>query len=221
MANFTIKCDPNRVTKELDNTQKMVVRNLLEITAKYLKVGSEILKSKMSDAYSGGARTASGSIAEISGNLKKSVRVIPPQVTTNEVRGSIAIGDSSTPYAGALIGSPRGKATVITPKNAKALAIPTKFARTSKGVPRGPAYLGGVPNPIWGITFVANNMIFGYQRGTTRKYAQPVPLFILKKSIVVKTKIDPKEDVVNVIIPQIRAEVRKLIKSGSRTTGSY
>jgi hypothetical protein len=216
MANFTLKCDPNRVTKELDNTQKMVVRNLLEIVTRNLTQGAELLKSKMKESYSGGTRTAPGSLAEISGKLIRSVRVVPPQVTTDTVKGNIAVGDHSTPYAGVLIGSPRGKETEITPKNAKALAIPTKFARTSKGVPRG-----GPLDPMWGITFIANNMIFGYQRGTSRQYAKPVPLFILKKSVVVKTKIDLKEDVLNIIIPQIRTEVRKLFKSGDRTIGTY
>ena len=221
MANFTIKCNPNKVTKELDNSQKKIVQNLREIVTKYLKVGETLLKSKMSDSYSGGARTAPGSVAHISGKLIKSVRIIPPQVTITEVKGGIAIGDTTTPYAKVLIGSPRGKATTITPKNAKALAIPTKFARTAKGVPRGPAAIDGVPNPIWGITFIANSMIFGYQRGTKRQYARPVPLFILKKSVVVKTKIDPKVDVINIIVPQIRTEVRKLIKTSGKTAGSY
>ena len=216
MANFTIKCNPNRVTKELDNSQKKIVQNLREIVTKYLKVGETLLKSKMSASYSGGARTAPGSVAHISGKLIKSVRIIPPQVTITEVKGGIAIGGTTIPYAKVLIGSPRGKATTITPKNAKALAIPTKFARTAKGVPRG-----GPLDPIWGITFIANSMIFGYQRGTKRQYARPVPLFILKKSVVVKTKIDPKVDVINIIVPQIRTEVRKLIKTSGKTAGSY
>jgi hypothetical protein len=107
----------------------------------------------------------------------------------------------------------------IRPKNKRFLAIPTDFAKTPAGVAKG-----GPLDPIWGPTFINKGVIFGYQggqRGTTEgvrqraaagqtvKKGESIPLFILKKSVVVKRRIDPHIDLVLWARPKFLADLKK------------
>ena len=205
MATITVKCDPGKVIKGIDNLKKGVVRNLLNLTRKYLRMGADILKTRHMSG------TSPTSVATMTGKLKRSVKVIEPEISGDKITGGISIGDSSTPYARVHVGSPRGKTTTIKASPGKALAIPTKFAKTARGVPRGKPL-----DPIWGITFIAQNMIWGYKRGTKREYVQPKPLFILTQVVRQRTRIDPKEDVVKVILPPLRQELKMLVRASGR-----
>jgi hypothetical protein len=208
MATITVKCNPGKVVKGLDTFKKGVIRNLITIARKYLRMGVQDLKIKHMSGP-----TSPTSVKSLTGALKRSVHIIEPTLTGQKITGGITIGDKDTPYVRVHVGSPRGKETVIKAAPGKALAVPTKFAMTAKGKPRGKPL-----DPIWGITFIASNMIWGYQRGTKREYAHPKPLFILKKSVVERTRIDPKEDFVKVILPPLRKELKMLVKT-SRSAG--
>jgi hypothetical protein len=146
--------------------------------------------------------------------------VIEGRLEGNKIIGGIAIGQSSVPYTKVHVNRPRGKETIIRPVNKTFLTVPTDYAKTAAGRPRGPAYKGGKPNPIWGITFIAGGMIFGYKRGTKRKYANPVPLFILKRSVKIQSRVDPREDFIKVILPGMMKEIRQIVRASKKVGSS-
>jgi hypothetical protein len=122
----------------------------------------------------------------------------------------------------------------ITPIKAKMLAIPLAAAKTGAGVARS-----GPTSGIWGPTKcfrskAGNLIIWGYQvgksaMGTRQKtvtggqgnavslsYAKKAmnrgtltPLFVLKESVVIKRRIDPKVDIVQWAKPVLTEELKK------------
>jgi hypothetical protein len=63
-------------------------------------------------------------------------------------------------------------------------------------------------------------MIFGYKRGTKRKYANPVPLFILKRSVKIQSRVDPREDFIKVILPGMMKEIRQIVRASKKVGSS-
>jgi len=116
------------------------------------------------------------------------------------VGGSLVAGvNAGTAYARTHIGR-RGKKTVIRPKNSRYLTIPLDAAKTKAGVARGSARSG-----VFGDTFVmkskkGNLLIMGkrrFQKGKNagETHGNLVPLFVLKKSVTVRARVDPSKRV--------------------------
>ena len=212
---ITITSDPTKAIKGLSNLKGTLVRGILNIALRHFRAGAQKFKRKH---FRG--PTSPTSVRSLSGRLLNSVVVIEPRFENNKITGGISVGQEAVPYTKVHVNSPRGKITTIKPVKAKALTIPTDFAKTSAGRPRGPAFIGGRPNPIWGVTFVAGGMIFGYKRGTKRKYANPVPLFILKKQVKIPSRVDPKEDFIKVVLPDMMKEIRQLVRTSTKVGSS-
>lgn len=210
---ITVTSDATKAVAGLNRLGGRLMRGALNIALRHLRAGAQKFKR---EHFSG--PTSPTSVRSLSGRLRSSIYVIEPKIEGNKlVVGGISIGQGSIPYTRVHVGSPRGQITEIVPKKAKALTIPTRFAKTSAGRPRGPAFKGGKPNPIWGITFIAGGMIFGYSRGTKRKYANPVPLFILKKQVSIPSRVDPREDFIKVVLPGIKKDLRQLVRTAAKS----
>ncbi|MBU4356587.1 MAG: hypothetical protein KJ822_14795, partial [Proteobacteria bacterium] len=112
-------------------------------------------------------------------------------------------------YAWIHIG-PAGSQVTIRPKNKKFLAIPLAAAKTAAGVARG-----GPLSGIWGPTFIAKGIIFGFSGGTkTTQSKTPIPLFVLKRSVVVPRRIHPKEHLLDWAKPKFLADLSQIVKVG-------
>jgi hypothetical protein len=149
------------------------------------------------------------SLARRSGSLARSIRPEPAMP-----EGGTLI--SAKLYAGAIYAKshfgPRGSSITIRPTKKQYLAIPLSAAKTAAGVARG-----GPLDGIWGKTFIAKGIIFGYSGGTkASRSAEPIPLFVLKKSVVIKRRIDPKMDMIQWAKPVFTEELKKagLLKVG-------
>ena len=53
-------------------------------------------------------------------------------------------------------------------------------------------------------------MIFGFKKGTKKEYQSPIPLFVLKRSVVVPRRVDPDVHLLNWIKPQFIADLAKV-----------
>ena len=206
-GNITLSLDPSGVIDSLDKYQKNVIRNMVGLVRSYIKKAELKLKTQ----HMSGRGT--NSVGVVTGKLRRSVKSIPPVFIGDEILGGINIGNAETPYADTHIGV-RGSTVTITPKTKMALAIPLPLARTAGGVPRG-----GPRDPIWGATFIMQGIIWGFQRGTKREYARPMPLFALKQSVVVRRRIDPDVDIVQFFKPQMEAEAKQILESASVVGG--
>jgi hypothetical protein len=61
---------------------------------------------------------------------------------------------------------------------------------------------GGPLDGIWGQTFIAKGVIFGFSGGTKASASKvPIPLFALKRSVSIPRRVDPKAD----LIPWIKS----------------
>ena len=96
----------------------------------------------------------------------------------------------------------------IRPKNTKFLAIPLAAAKTAAGVPRGRPLDG-----IWGPTFIAQGVIFGFSGGTKgTQSVKPIPLFALKRSVVVPRRVDPKKHLLDWVKPAFVQDLSQVVK---------
>lgn len=133
---------------------------------------------------------------------------VTPQVSGNRIAGGISVGEVYGPIH---IG-PRGTSQEIRPTKAQFLAIPLDAAKTGAGVARGKPR-----DALWGPTFIAkskagNLIIFGYSGGTkASKSDTPIPLFVLKKSVVIPRRIDPYEDLLKQVKPGFIADLQKIM----------
>lgn len=148
-------------------------------------------------------KKATKSVRKQSGKLQKSI------LTTKATQGpnstAVASFTISSRYAGVHIGK-RGSSTRITGRRGN-LAIPTKFARSSSGVPLGT----GPKDPRFNIKFVAktrtgSKVLFGTRGGG----GKTLPLFTLVKSVVVPVRVDINQDIV---LPAQRL-YKRLVKEG-------
>uniref|UniRef100_A0A7V4G8Q0 Tail protein n=1 Tax=Desulfobacca acetoxidans TaxID=60893 RepID=A0A7V4G8Q0_9BACT len=142
-------------------------------------------------------------LARRSGTLARSTRPLKVRVEGSKVTGGLAFGAE---YAGVHIG-PGGSQVTIRPKNKKFLAIPLPAAKTAAGVPRG-----GPLDGIWGPTFIAKGVIFGFKKGTKREHKNPIPLFVLKRSVVVPRRVDPKGHLLDWVKPAFVQDLSQLVK---------
>jgi hypothetical protein len=135
--------------------------------------------------------TGSTSVRKQSGKLRKNISFTKavPKKTLFGKDSAQAQFKFETKYAKVHIGK-KGKKTTIRPKRSRFLAIPTRFARRSSGVP-----LGGPRDPRWGNTKVINKIIFGQTGKTARTFK---PLFVLREKVVVPVRVDVKTQIVKV-----------------------
>jgi len=162
--------------------------------------------------------TTDNALGKRSGTLSREIIPTPAHSEMGTPMVITATVHAGVKYATVHFG-PRGTSVTIRPKNKQFLAIPTDFAKTPAGVAKG-----GPLDPIWGPTFVNKGVIFGYQggqRGVTEgvrqraaagqavKKGEIIPLFILKKSVVVKRRIDPHIDLVLWAKPKFLADLKK------------
>jgi hypothetical protein len=148
--------------------------------------------------------TAADRLGRRTGALARSTRPLPVQMVGSKVTGGLAFGAE---YAGVHIG-PAGSQVTIRPKNKKFLAIPLAAAKTAAGVARG-----GPLDGIWGPTFIAKGIIFGFSGGTKgTQNKTPIPLFVLKRSVVVPRRVHPKEHLLDWAKPQFMADLSKIVK---------
>jgi len=142
-------------------------------------------------------------LARRSGTLARSTRPLKVRVEGSKVTGGLAFGAD---YAGVHIG-PAGSQVTIRPKNKKFLAIPLPAAKTAAGVPRG-----GPLDGIWGPTFIAKGVIFGFRKGTKKEHKNPMPLFVLKRSVVVPRRVDPKAHLLDWVKPAFVQDLSQIVK---------
>jgi hypothetical protein len=148
--------------------------------------------------------TGSDRLARRSGTLARSTRPVKARLEGSKVTGGLAFGAK---YAGVHIG-PGGSQVTIRPKNKKFLAIPLPAAKTAAGVPRGRPLDG-----IWGPTFISKGVIFGFSGGTKgTQSATPIPLFVLKKSVVVPRRVDPKKHLLDWVKPAFVQDLSQVVK---------
>ena len=134
-------------------------------------------------------RTGKRSVRTQSGKLKSSI------ITTKAVRGPnstvVATFTISSKYAKVHIGK-HGAVTRISARRNN-LAIPTKFARSPSGVPLG----SGPRDPRFNMKFTAitrkgSKVMFGTKSGGKKI----LPLFTLRQSVIVPTRVDITQDIV-------------------------
>lgn len=148
--------------------------------------------------------TAADRLARRSGTLARSTRPLKVRVEGSKVVGGLAFGAK---YAKVHIG-PGGSTFTIRPRNKKFLAIPLAAAKTAAGVPRG-----GPLDGIWGPTFISKGVIFGFSGGTKASQShKPIPLFVLKRSVVVPRRVDPKAHLLDWVKPQFLADLAQVAK---------
>ena len=116
-----------------------------------------------------------------SGKLQKSIRFSKAVPFSEGVASTMTIG---TKYATTHVARHRRGKVRITAKRGF-LAIPTRFARNAAGVPIAPPL-----DPRWAPTHIVKNIIFG-QLGSSE-----VPLFVLKKSVLVPQRISIARDII-------------------------
>lgn len=142
----------------------------------------------------------SRSVSSNSGKLQKSIRFSKAQPVSGGSAANMTIG---TKYATTHVALNRRRKKRITAKRGM-LAIPTDFARTARGVPIAPPL-----DPRWAPTKIVKNVIFGHVG------SQVVPLFVLKKSVVVPQRISVARDIVkpgeDILKEQIRRETDKIL----------
>ncbi|MEW6657240.1 MAG: hypothetical protein AB1424_01140 [Thermodesulfobacteriota bacterium] len=196
------------------------------LNATNLKLKRKLLREQLAGP------TGDTSLAKRTGNLARSIAEEPAKL---EGGGTVIAAKlhAGMIYAKVHFG-PRGSEVKIVPIKAKMLAIPLAAAKTGAGVARG-----GPTSGIWGPTKcfrskAGNLIIWGYQTGkaamgTRQKtvtggqgnavslpYArkamntgQLVPLFVLKDSVVIKRRIDPKVDLIQWAKPVLLQELKK------------
>jgi hypothetical protein len=141
------------------------------------------------------------SVKKQSGKLQKSIRFSKSKpVGRLGVTADFTIG---TRYATTHVARRNRGKTRITGKRGL-LAIPTDFARTPAGVPIAPPR-----DPRWAPTAVIGNIIFG------RLGSSKVPLFVLKKSVVVPQRVSVFRDIIKpgeaILKQQIQLETKKIL----------
>ena len=191
MAKLTIEQFLRKLGRQRKITSD-VLRQAIDRTTRILR------KQVITKHFTTGPRPKS--VAKRSGKLQKSIRFSKAKPEGQGFSASFVIG---TKYATTHVARRnRGKTRISGKKGL--LAIPTDFARTAAGVPIAPPL-----DPRWAPTSIVNNIIFGHI-GTSR-----VPLFVLKKSVVVPQRVSVFRDIIQpgeaILKQQIQAETKKIL----------
>jgi hypothetical protein len=193
LAKITIE----RFIRKLGRQRKItedVLRMAIDRTTRILR--RKIIEQHFSNTSAPGAR----SVRKQSGKLQKSIRFSKAVPDGKGFSSTMTIG---TKYASTHVAQNRRGKKRITGKKGL-LAIPTRFARNAAGVPIAPPR-----DSRWKPTHIAGNIIFG-QLGS-----QEVPLFVLKKSVVVPQRISIARDILKpgeeILKQQILRETKKIL----------
>jgi hypothetical protein len=146
-------------------------------------------------------KTTSHTLASRSMQLKRSLRVIPAKVSGEfSVESGMSVG---TPYAKTHFGD-KGSSFTVYPRNKKFLTVPLPAALDGRG-----SVKAGARDPMWGSTFIAKGIIFGYKgaAAVAGKAREIVPLFVLKKSVTVQRRIFPSQ-----LFAKIKPDIEKDFK---------
>jgi hypothetical protein len=183
-------------------TIDQIIQNLAPKVQQVVKEHSILLWQQVLTRHLTGG-TSADRLAHRNGKLAQATRSIPVKMEGSKVTGGLSFG---VKYAWTHIG-PAGSQVTIKPKNKKFLAIPLAAAKTAAGVARG-----GPLSGIWGPTFIDKGVIFGFSGGTKgSKSAKPIPLFVLKRSVVVPRRIFPKEHLLDWAKPKFIADLSKIV----------
>lgn len=222
--------DPIATLEKIE--QGIVAKAIQAVNATSMKLEKKLLREHMSGP-------GDNSLARRTGTAARSIHLEPAKL---EAGSTLIVSRlyAGVGYAKVHFG-PRGSEVKIVPINAKMLAIPLTAAKTGAGVARG-----GPTSGIWGPTKcfrskAGNLIIWGYQTGRapmgTRqktvtggqgnavslsyakkamKEGELTPLFVLKDSVVIKRRIDPKVDLAQWAKPILTQELKKagLLKAG-------
>lgn len=219
--------DPKDPIKSLEQIELGIIAKAM----KALNATNAKLKRKLLQQHLSGS--GDNSLARRTGSLARSIKEEPamPEGGGTIISAKLSAGMI---YAKVHFG-PRGSQVKIVPIKAKMLAIPLAAAKTASGVARA-----GPTSTIWGPTRcfkskAGNLIIWGYQAGKApmgtktalgstlkkvftgkRSELSMVPLFVLKSSVVIKRRIDPRVDMVQWAKPIFLEELKKagLLKVG-------
>ena len=187
-----------------------VAKDILNSNALFLQ--THIRQDMFANGTRGGSGLQDGMLNSRSEQLKRAILTIPATIGET-IKGGLTFGTS---YAKVHIG-PRGQSMTITPKRSKFLAIPLPAAQGNHGEALDPPR-----STRWGNTIVKKNdqgnlIIYGFQGGETKVAGKTgaaargkklVPLFLLRKSVTVKTRIHP-EDLLDWVRPRIENDFRE------------
>jgi hypothetical protein len=193
LAKLTIDQFIRKLGQQQKNVQRVLLTALNRTTV-ILK--RQVIKTHFSNVNSPGPRA----VRKQSGKLQRSIRISQAVPENRGVTANMTIG---TVYAKVHVARNKRGKTRITARRGK-LAIPTRFARNASGVPIAPPR-----DPRWKPTHIVNNIIFGQAGGKS------VPLFVLKKSVVVPQRISIAQDIVKpaqrIFKQQILREIKKIL----------
>jgi len=149
--------------------------------------------------------TSSTRLKKVTGRLSGSMRPLPTKLKSDGIYGGLEFG---TRYAGIHIGRMGDVTTIRSNRPGGYLAIPLEAAKTTTGRTRA-----APRDPMWGSTFIAKGIIFGYKGGkvkTAGKIRDIVPLFKLKKSVRVPVRVDALK-LVQWIKPKLEKDLSEAI----------
>ena len=190
----------------LENALEQLPKRVTALVKDVFRKNSRLLQTHIRLRYmSGGSKD---SLARRSGTLAARTIPVPVRASGGIITAGVTFG---TVYAKTHIGYP-GQTTTIKPKRGKYLAIPLDAMKTKAGVARGGTAFA---KQKFGKTFVqkskkGNLIIFASKlkgRGKKRK-SELIPLFVLKKSVTIKTRIHPYK-LINYIEPRIIRDLKE------------
>ena len=197
--------------------EKLIPKAILAVTRTAKKVEAKLLRQHMAGP------TSDSSLSKRTGALGRTTKAEPATAQGTLVTSRITAGVNYARihFTGGVIKAKK-----------KFLTIPTDFARTNAGVAKGRMVKEGNVWTFLGMpTFIAKGIIFGkvggelgrsegirQRRAAGEKMGkgQIIPLFILKQSVVIKRRIDPKVDIVQWAKPVLTQELKKagILKAG-------
>ena len=202
--------------KGFDLLQPLLAQKIIKL----FETDSRWIQSFVRESHMSGP-TSDSSLSVRTGALRASVLPLPVDIRGDVVQAGISIGGNVTKGTGTPAGryarvhvGRRGVKTEIKPRTKKYLAIPLEAAMTGAGVSRGKPLSGP-----WGETFIAkskkgNLLIFGkraFSKGQRQgeTFGDIVPLFLLKKSVQVETRVHP-EDILQALSIKVLADFKRI-----------
>jgi hypothetical protein len=196
--------------------EKLIPKAIQAVTRTAKKVEAKLLRQHMSGHSDSSLGKRTGAAAR---SLKADPATAKGTVVTSKITGGVNY--LRIHFTGGIIKAKK-----------KFLTIPTDFAKTNAGVAKGRMVKEGNTWTFLGMpTFIAKGVIFGKVGGSNARSegirqrraagekvgkGQIIPLFILKNSVVIKRRIDPKVDIVDWAKPVLTQELKKagLLKVG-------
>lgn len=193
-----------QIARVVKRMRKLYPREFGQRIRGVIDVNTTLLASKIQrDMMSG--PTSKRSLSVRTGRLKRGTTFKPAKMSGGAIVGGVRF---KAPYAGVHIGK-RGKKIVVRPKTARWLTIPLSAAMTAGGRLRGSAQSGRFKKTYFAKSKKGNLILFGKVGGGEKT----LPLFVLKKSVTIRQRIDVKELfrwARRAILADLKAEVRNV-----------